>query len=383
MIAGGIALPVSVAFSNALAEIASSALCLAFLLRIALERPHWPAGQTFACLLGLWLAVCLMSAWCVSERSLALRAWSRKTLEYALVALAMAQVARNAQRLRLMLTVVAWAGLLFALDGIIQSKLGHDLLRWRPIWASRVTGPMANPNSFATYLVMALPLQLWAMVTRPNRWQRVALAMGVVLTAWSIALTDSRMACLLFGLSLVLFAVSTRRVALVAYVVLLGVGLWRLGALSATRFFELGPGRVEGWGIAWRMFLDHPVIGIGHGTFMANYMAYLPPDPGGTWPRPQYAHNCYLQLLAEGGLIGLGAFLTLVCWVLIRAIGSLRRARMGSLSPIAGVIISLVASLISITFDTGLYSLPIALFFWSLLGWSVGGMERETTPTGS
>ena len=57
-------------------------------------------------------------------------------------------------------------------------------------------------------------------------------------------------------------------------------------------------GRLDGWTAAWAMFLDAPLVGQGLHTFH---------DFANPW-----AHNLYLQTLAEQGLIGLLALVLLL-----------------------------------------------------------------------
>lgn len=375
LLAAGVVLPVVVAFSNALAEIASAVLILAVIARVALGRPRWPSGRAFAGLLGVWLIACLLSVAFAADPAHAFRAFSRKTLEYATVALGMSFVGREARQLQLVLKTLAWAGVVFSIDGLLQWRLGHDLLRWHAPWASRLTGPMDNPNNFATYLVMVMPIQLWAIFAMTKRWQAVLLSLGIVSAIPPLILTDSRLAWLLFSFGVLAFLGLTKRMVLLGYLVLLGLGVVRFQQpASLPELFELSPGRVEGWTIAWRMFLDHPFVGIGLGSYMDHYMSYLT-SHAGTWPRPQYAHNCYLQLLAEGGVIGLGAFLLSVGWVLAKVWRQLRSSSEGVRSPLHGLIVSLLVFFVSMAFDTGLYSLPIALLFWSLLGLAAGAAQ--------
>jgi len=119
------------------------------------------------------------------------------------------------------------------------------------------------------------------------------------------------------------------------------------------------------------MFLDSPLLGIGLGNFMEHYMGYVT-DFSGKWARPQYAHNCYLQLLAEQGVAGLGAFVLLGGWVLTVSIKRLRSALSLSSTLIVGPLVALIAFLVNIALDTGLYSLSLSLLFWFLLGLCAG-----------
>jgi O-antigen ligase len=81
--------------------------------------------------------------------------------------------------------------------------------------------------------------------------------------------------------------------------------------------------RLQIWGEAWRMFLAHPLFGIGVGTF--DKVAYQMP---GTVADPVYrlsgwhAHNVPLHILTEAGVLGLAAWVFLwyvVLKVLVRA----------------------------------------------------------------
>ena len=66
--------------------------------------------------------------------------------------------------------------------------------------------------------------------------------------------------------------------------------------------------RMAHWQAAWGMLLDHPVLGVGIGNYAAVYPAYALPQ----WDDPLgHAHNYYLNVAAEAGLIGLSAYLIL------------------------------------------------------------------------
>lgn len=74
--------------------------------------------------------------------------------------------------------------------------------------------------------------------------------------------------------------------------------------------------RFDVWREAWRMFLAHPIVGIGIGTF--DKVTYL--MPGTKANRDFYlagwhAHNVFLHVLTEAGVLGLAAWVFL--WVVI------------------------------------------------------------------
>jgi O-antigen ligase len=59
------------------------------------------------------------------------------------------------------------------------------------------------------------------------------------------------------------------------------------------------------WWAAWGMFSDHPWLGVGIGNYAVAYPDYTLPR----WYEPLgHAHNYYLNVAAETGLIGLAAY---------------------------------------------------------------------------
>jgi O-antigen ligase len=77
--------------------------------------------------------------------------------------------------------------------------------------------------------------------------------------------------------------------------------------------------RTEYWQGAWRMFLDHPITGVGLGAFPTAYSSYGRSSARNE--RLEQAHNDYLQLLTDAGLIGAALGL----WFLFELIRVLRR----------------------------------------------------------
>jgi putative inorganic carbon (HCO3(-)) transporter len=78
--------------------------------------------------------------------------------------------------------------------------------------------------------------------------------------------------------------------------------------------------RVAHWQAAWGMFSDHPWTGVGLGNYVEAYERYALPR----WPDPLgHAHNYCLNIAAEAGLPGLGAYLLWMAaglWLAVRAV---------------------------------------------------------------
>ena len=115
------------------------------------------------------------------------------------------------------------------------------------------------------------------------------------------------------------------------------------------------------------IFMHHPIIGNGLNTFYDNYMKVRQDDMRNK--HGSYAHNCYLQMAAETGLVGLAAFLAFVTALLLKGFRSLRGIKDSFYySIVLGAGLGLVAFLVHSAGDTNLYSLPLAALFWLSAG---------------
>jgi O-antigen ligase len=96
--------------------------------------------------------------------------------------------------------------------------------------------------------------------------------------------------------------------------------------------------RLAHWEAAIGMLEDHPVLGVGIGNYVATYPAYALP---GWRDALGHAHNYYLHVAAEMGLLGLAAYLLLM-GMLFRhgwsAVRSLRDAYQGVALGILGIL---------------------------------------------
>lgn len=197
-------------------------------------------------------------------------------------------------------------------------------------------GNISQQNLYANYLALggAALLFLWH---RGNLRTAHALAAAILL-AWASALSGSRssmMYALWFALIGILggrlqsgiegrrlkfAALTLAATMLVAHIAIPWLnGAFALdttakGALErATRTSLEGEPRWQAWLLAWRIFSDAPIVGVGIGGFAgALFRSGLPPSltqfGNQVWTSP---HNLPVQLLAETG--ALGTLLALAC----------------------------------------------------------------------
>jgi O-antigen ligase len=250
--------------------------------------------------------------------------------------------------------------------------------------ASRLVGSYGDPNFLAAGLVpaMALTAGLAAVIRQP-RWRAVLLACAAVLAIGLIA-TGSRgglVAAGVAGVGALLVARGQRLsiVAIVATVALIG-GLWvattSSSSLDRIRDFGTGTGRVDLWTIAIRMGDAQPVNGVGLGGFPEASSKYLR-RPGRlqsgqlasklVLDKPHEAHNTYLQMFAETGIVGLALLVAVIAavfratWMAARAFERSSRPHFAALA--WSVLIAQVAALIA----SGFISNPYDKRTWILL----------------
>jgi O-antigen ligase len=189
----------------------------------------------------------------------------------------------------------------------------------------RLAGATVEPNELAATLVAGLALAggLAAATDRPSL-RRVAVGAAAV-CAVGVVLTASRAGLLAMGvvlLAALLFAGRLRGPAITAGALVVVGCLAYFAALAPPDARERvttleTTGRADIWTVAWRMVEDKPLHGVGANNFTTASVHYLL-EPGELErsdfivDKPKVAHNIYLHLLAELGIIGLGLFLAIL-----------------------------------------------------------------------
>ena len=246
------------------------------------------------------------------------------------------------KRVRIAAVVLICFGSLMAFYGIIQQLADEKLVGiLREIDYARPFATYVNRHHYAAFLEMPIAIALGLLFTgsaKPDN--RLLIGIGVILMGLGIVFTSSRgalisLVAILAFLSIQSFRQSRRvdsaeksefrtkmfllvgaNVALIAF--LLVSVAWIGGIGTAFRASGIaGPedasnGRIEFWSNTLLIAKDNPIIGTGLDSFGVAYTAY---DQGNGNIRVDHAHNDYLQMLSDGGLLGFGllvAFLVLL-----------------------------------------------------------------------
>jgi O-antigen ligase len=236
---------------------------------------------------------------------------------------------------------VMFLGILITVLAIIQLAINPNAREftliygfWRPRYVSTPFGPFVNPNHYAGWMLMALPLVLGLGygtferarleappgTSHPGRFALAEAGGVVALCAFaflvmgvSLVMTRSRsgIACLAIATALPGAMIARRqpssraRASVVAAfaLLLLGIVAWAGvdNMIVKFRAAQVGPvSRLGAWRDTLHIIADSPLTGTGFDTYGRAMQLYQTP------PRTVYfleAHNDYLQILAEGGLL--------------------------------------------------------------------------------
>jgi O-antigen ligase len=235
-------------------------------------------------------------------------------------------------------------GMALAIFALIQHFTWNGRFYWfRELStpATTVVGPFVNHNHFAGYIEMLLPIPAALLMTRGvSREVRLIYFFAVILMSIVIIASLSRGGMISFAVSLSFVLVMSIRAAkrrrrtslgdaparfalpaalpqfaaVVVLVLTIGAGIFWVGADpvlnrltvgAAEKNETVGTAFFQNRGFIWRdtvaMIRANPLLGVGLGSFPTAYPIFT--QSNGSLLVTQ-AHNDYLQVLADGGIIG-------------------------------------------------------------------------------
>ena len=293
--------------------------------------------------------------------------------------------------------LVACCIALFLLGGLgaYEGLSGRDVLHWEGEETHsadtedfRVNGPMGTAENYGTVMVMLLLFLLilrgwqYAELVR-RRYLRAAVLVGVIAVAYTLTrgiwlsliagwLTFCVRRRPFFSLTMAGFAVVVWLVLQQAILPQIFGDFWQNRMSQKKTLYA----RIATYKSALAMFEDHPILGVGFGTYSEMwerfpgkyFFQHNDEDSVGT------PHNLFLAILAEMGLLGAIAFLALQIQVFAKALylAHIARHELETLyaeAIIATAVAFLVVGLgLNFTYDTGFVSKLYFLFLGVLSG---------------
>ena len=324
---------------------------------------------------------------------------------------------REEKQINRIIGAVIIVGAALGIYGIFQYN-DIDFSFWAYIEEGRhrIFGLSGNPGYFAGYLIFPLSLAISLFLAAKNRNRKILLLIGVLLMGTTLIVTLSRSSYAAFGLSLIFmfllfllargkrFIIDNKKIFIfLLIVIILAVSLFIIpnplnklgitisqikGSISITRLIDVFSSgrRVAIRKFTGMMIKDHPILGSGIGTFKYNDLRYQAKffeqgDNRSIYPYgvADKAHNEYLQLWAELGIIGLAIFLWLIIAYFNYGVRYLKREKDEQKQ---GIMIGMMGAVVAFLVDSYLW-FPLHLsanlsLLWLFIGLTmVMGLEKN------
>lgn len=226
-------------------------------------------------------------------------------------------------------------------------------LGWDPHY-KRIFSSFLDPNFLGLFLTLSLLMVLLSKIGRYQKW-----ILGVLFFL-TLMFTYSRGSYLALVISLLFYLIKTHKTRysfiFILLIVITAVLLPRPSGAGVRleRMFSITE-RLENWKFGWKVFVDHPILGVGFNTIRYAKTSYLyPQDNLLTSHSGAGLDNSFLLVAATSGIIGLIVFLLLLFQIYSHA-GMLIKA-------------SLIAIVIHSFFVNSFFYPWVMLWLWILIG---------------
>lgn len=184
---------------------------------------------------------------------------------------------------------------------------------------------LGDENDFCLALNIVVPYVFFGFYFLRGGLPRITLPLILGLLLVGIASTKSRGGFLgLIAVALYCCLSSPRKLASIAVLIAVSVPVLSMVPDSywnemktietSTENDDTGAQRLYFWGMAWDMFVDHPILGVGPTNYQWNSFKYESVNQQlkglHVWGRG--SHSLYFTLLPEGGVVGVTIFIAIV-----------------------------------------------------------------------
>lgn len=373
---------------------------------------NWP--------IGMYILANLCSVFASHDPILSLKGFIGKVVEATFLYFSFLECMKTKKQIVTFLVIYLISAGLIVINGLTQFFSGREFIHGKGLIDGRIISSFKHPNDFAGYLVVIIlviltMILLWGLYFRSSRTSMTAaptaavfplsvqLAIGAILMGAIACLgfTCSRGAWFGFMMALSFVGLARRKILLLTVLI---------GALFFAIFIPLmihtrnvsfvsddvvretgndqqeynehqrelktkkmsytmmhmrnilrrfnGMGRNNFWKEAEGMIRDFPILGVGLNTYTE-----VAPHYKVTWGG--YPHNCYLQMAAETGLVGLFCFIWIIArlyWNSLRNLTLIKDFYLNAIS--LGFLAGLFGYLCHSFFDTNFYSVQLGNFMW-------------------
>jgi O-antigen ligase len=246
-----------------------------------------------------------------------------------------------------------------------------------------------SPNSVAMFLEPAVTLAAGFALYSNNKRDRTAAFICLPFLLASMVATLSRAGLLTLAVLALVVVFTIRRrglkLGLLAALVVGGIAILQIPFVAKRMAHQFDPsypyntfeGRIQIWQDTLHMLRDHPIFGAGLRAYAIVMRPYVTTPKG----LPElYAHNIFLSMWAEIGLLGLAAFVVLLGMLLWRGWSVFSKAEGFARPLLWGTSAAFVAITVHGLFDTPYYGNDLSVEFWILAALEVAIIASITMP---
>lgn len=284
---------------------------------------------------------------------------------------------KDKNRAHILLSLFALAFLFIALYGIRQYFTGVEIKReWvdvqnNPDVKARIFSVFGNPNIFAEYLVMGIPILIAMGWWSKREFKSLVYfaGAGVGMIALGMTLSRGGWIGLLAAAAFFVYFIC-KRLYLLAIPALMGLVMVLPESIlrrftSITNFADSSTSyRFKIFSITGEVIHDHFLVGVGlgHLPFKRVFETYIRTMP------IFHAHNTFLEIFAELGLVGFVLFLILLGTVFHRGHKHLLRSDDAFLKILGtGLLAGLFGVFVHGMFENVIYLTKITMTFWFMV----------------
>jgi putative inorganic carbon (HCO3(-)) transporter len=274
------------------------------------------------------------------------------------------------KRWRLIFHLIALLPGLLAVRGILYDPLMLEVDQMR-----RFGYPLPHPNIAGYLFAMTLPLCLAIAVGERGRMRVISLVSGGG-QLLALILTYSRGSWLGWLVSIFSFGVMLKRWREI-WVILTMVGiLLSVATPLQERLFTLARPqtdfsineRMQAMEDGLKLGFEHPVFGVGYGRGpLRAGLREQHRNAATEYIHIAHTHNMYIELFAQTGLLGLGAFLWLLCHTLSKTLGAAGRLDDPGRVFKLGIAAAWIAFVVTGLGDVPFYHHEVRILFFTLL----------------
>lgn len=311
-------------------------------------------------------------------------------------------VIRERQQIRKIMFSLIFVSGLISIYGIGQ-YFGIDLLKLKVIGSGYISGPFENRNVLASFLVFTMPVSAGFLFEKISKKLKIMVGLVGIITLIALIYTRTRGAWVGFIGAMAFFAgaklmaeggmkkifkrLFSKKSLIIISLMVICLGLlirydYRRPGSFTEKFLSIADlkdpatrHRFVMWHTGIDIIKEHPLLGTGMGTFKEIYpkyqSKYLRTKKYGRFEGlSRFAHNDYLEITANTGILGLGTFLWLIVTLYWTGLKRLKQISESKYSPNLLIIIlsSLTAVLIHSFFHYSFYLPTTSMLFWLWLG---------------